>query len=65
MPSTLESWDSDEDKQRWKIVRTDNYTDVPGGIVTADEDSGVCHVSVDGETKTLLFGPRGIKICKR
>jgi hypothetical protein len=38
----LESWHSSEDKRRWKIVRTDNYTDVPGEIVTADETTGEC-----------------------
>ncbi len=52
-------------KSRWKIVRTDNYTDVPGEIVTADEDSGECSVHVGGETKTLSFGPGGIRIVLR
>ncbi len=36
----LESWHSTEDKRRWKIVRTDDYTDVPGEIITADETTG-------------------------
>jgi len=36
----LESWHTAEDKAKWKLVRTDNYTDVPGDIVTADEISG-------------------------
>jgi len=56
----LESWHSAEDKQRWKIVRTDDYTDVPGDIVAADEATGECSIQVGGETKTLSFGPRGI-----
>ena len=55
----LESWHSTEDKRRWKIVRTDNYTDVPGEIITADEATGECCVHVGGETKTLSFGPAG------
>jgi hypothetical protein len=58
-----------EDKKRWKIVRTDfggpNGGDVEGEIITADEESGECCVQVAGETKTLNFGPRGIRIVGR
>jgi hypothetical protein len=61
----LESWHSSEDKHRWKIVRTDNYTDVAGEIVTADETTGECSIHVGGETKTLSFGPGGIRIVGR
>lgn len=61
----LESWHSNEDKRRWKIVRTDNYTDVPGEILIADEKTGECSLHVGGETKTLCFGPGGIRIVGR
>jgi hypothetical protein len=61
----LESYHSTEDKKKWKIVRTDNYTDVAGEIVTADEVTGECTMMVGGETKTLPFGPGGIKIVVR
>jgi hypothetical protein len=61
----LESGDATVDKRRWKIVRTDNYTEVPGEIVVADEATGECSVIVAGETKTLSFGPRGIRIVER
>jgi len=61
----LESWHSSEDKRRWKIVRTDTYTDVAGEIVTADETTGECSMHVGGETKTLSFGPCGIRIVGR
>jgi len=61
----LESWHSAEDKRRWKVVRTDDYTDVPGAIVTADEASGECTLQVGNETKTLSFGPGGIRIVGR
>jgi hypothetical protein len=64
-PMKLESWHSSEDKRRWKIVRTDSYTDVAGEIVTADETTGECSVQVGGETKTLSFGPGGIRIVGR
>lgn len=67
----LETWHSSEDKHRWKIVRTDNYTDVPGEIETADEATGECSMSTQKadqsgtETKTLCFGPGGIRIVRR
>jgi hypothetical protein len=61
----LESWHSAEDKRRWKIVRTDNYSDVSGEIITADEATGECCLQVGSETKTLSFGPRGIRIVGR
>jgi hypothetical protein len=61
----LESWHNSEDKRRWKIVRTDNYTDIAGEIVTADETTGECSIHVGGETKTLSFGPGGIRIVGR
>lgn len=61
----LESFHTSEDKSRWKIVRTDNYTDVPGEILAADEATGECSLSISGETKTLSFGPGGIRIIGR
>jgi hypothetical protein len=61
----LESWTSAEDKARWKVVRTDNYADVPGDIVTADEATGECSMHVGGETKTFSFGPGGIRLIGR
>ena len=61
----LESWHSAEEKRRWKIVRTDNYMDLDGEIITADEVTGECCVQVSGETKTLSFGPCGIRIIAR
>jgi hypothetical protein len=61
----IETFASSEDKRRWRIVRTDNYTDVAGEIVTADEATGECSVMVGGETKTLSLGPGGIRIVGR
>lgn len=61
----IESFDSAEEKRRWRLVRTDNYDDVPGEIITADEATGECCVHVGGETKTLSFGPRGCRIVGR
>jgi len=61
----LESWQTADDKRRWKIVRTDNFRDVEGEIVAADETTGECSVTVAGETKTLSFGAGGIRIVGR
>jgi hypothetical protein len=65
VPVKLESWQSSEDKHRWKIVRRDNFVDVPGEIVTADDMTGECSVEDKGETKSLSFGPDGIRIVRR
>jgi oligoribonuclease NrnB/cAMP/cGMP phosphodiesterase (DHH superfamily) len=64
-PMKLENYHSAEDKKKWKIVRLDKHEDVPGDIVTADEDKGECSLHVGGETKTLSFGPGGIRIVRR
>lgn len=61
----LESHQSPSEKARWKIVRTDDFTDVKGDIINADEATGECIMQVAGETKTLSFGPGGIRICGR
>ncbi len=61
----IETWVSDADKRRWKIVRTDKYEDVPGMIVAADEESGECSMFLGGETRAMNFGPCGIRIVRR
>lgn len=65
MSQKLETWHSSEDKKRWKIVRTDNFKDVEGDIISADEATGECSMYVGGETKTLSLGPGGIRIVGR
>ena len=61
----IETWQADDVKAKWKIVRTDTYTDVTGEILSADEATGECCLRVNAETKTLSFGPGGIKIIRR
>jgi hypothetical protein len=62
----LDNQNSVEDKRKWKLVRTDSLTDIKGEIITADEATGECSI-IDsvGETKTLNFGPHGIRIVGR
>jgi hypothetical protein len=61
----LESWHPSETKKLWKVVRRDNGEDVEGEIISADDEKGECCLAVDGQTKTLNFGPDGIKIVAR
>jgi hypothetical protein len=65
----LESYDSAENKRRWKIVRTDSYEDVPGEIVAANDETGDYCVqrTVEGETKTetMALGPGSIRLVSR
>lgn len=63
----LESFTDAAEKATYEIVRTDyvNGGKVPGEIIMADEESGECSVCVAGETKSLNFGPNGIRIVKK
>jgi len=61
----LESWEGTEIKARWKIVRTDDYSEVPGEIVSADEATGEFCLTVGGVTKTECFGPGGMRLVGR
>jgi hypothetical protein len=61
----FESWHSANDKRKWKVVRLDDHTDVTGEIITADEDTGECFIQVGGQTKTMKFGARGIRLVGR
>ncbi len=62
----LESFDTNEKKRRWKIIRMDTFNDVPGEIVSADEALGRYQITVEGgETKTEDLGPGGIRLVLR
>lgn len=65
----LESWQATELKMSWKIVRTDTCEDVPGMIISADEDTGECKMFVvdprclpPERTVEYDFKPGGIRI---
>ncbi len=66
----LEAHISTEEKNRWKLVRTDNFIDVPGEIVSADELTGEACMKLtapDGTSKdeTMNFAPGGFRIVGR
>jgi hypothetical protein len=67
----LEPSHSPEDKAKWKIMNTDDYTDIcpnakgEGMIVSADEDTGEYCIYIRGEKKTLTLGPNKIRIIAR
>lgn len=66
----LEDFVSAEEKHRWKLVRTDSFLDVPGEIVSADEETGEACIrttSADGATndQKMTFGPGGFRIVGR
>jgi hypothetical protein len=52
-------------KARHKLVRLDDLSDIPGEIVTANEETGECAVTRAGEMKQLDFGPGGFRIVER
>ncbi len=52
-------------KTRWKLVRRDDFRDIDGQIVHADEQTGECSVSVNGETKNYSLGEGGLRITRR
>lgn len=58
----LESFHEAAEKKRWRVIRLDNFSQIPGDIVTADEVTGECQMNHNGETKTHNFGPGGIKL---
>ena len=61
----LEAWHSSEHKRRFKVVRSDSCADVPGSIITADEETGEAVMMVDGFPQSLSFGQDGIRIIAR
>lgn len=61
----FESWEPEEEKRKWKIVRRDNCANVEGRIIAADEDTGECCLFVAGGAQPFSFGPKGFWIVKR
>lgn len=65
----LESWDSFEEKKRWKIVRRDNLSNDPRWIISADEVTGKCQLVSEPDeqasAEAVEFGEDAIRILPR
>lgn len=66
LPNKLIGEEPEEERKRYKIVRSDSLTDVPGLIMSADATTGLCSLKtfiVGGDTITNHnFGPDGLRI---
>jgi hypothetical protein len=68
-PMKLSALDSEEERARWKVVRTDyvNGGEVhPGSLIlSASRETGLCLFRLaDGSNKEESFGPDGIMIVR-
>lgn len=61
----IESWENPAVKAHFKIVRTDDYSDIHGEIVTAYEETGEYCICVGGQIQSFSLGPNGIRIVRR
>lgn len=54
---------SESERSRYKIVRRDLMTDVPGLILSANVETGICMMKIPGDkTQEHNFGPEGLMI---
>lgn len=59
----LTAADPEEERALYKIVRRDTFDDVPGFIVSASVDTGLCLLrAVNGIIQEFNFGPDGLRI---
>jgi hypothetical protein len=63
LPRKLTAIDPESDRRRYKIVRCDTMEDVPGLILSASVESGLCLLRLaNGESQEFNFGPNGLRI---
>lgn len=63
LPIKLTAADPEEERARWKIVRCDTLADVPGFIVSASVDTGLCLLrQSNGTSQEHDFRPGGLRI---
>jgi hypothetical protein len=79
LPRKIPSDAPEAERRRWRVVRLDTHEELPGSVVSADCDTGVCvmrqrgpdQIAEDGkrtmtfEAKDYSFGPGGIVIIGR
>jgi hypothetical protein len=63
LPRKLTAVDPESERRRYKIVRRDTLEDVPGLILSANIETGLCLVRLsNGSNQEFNFGPEGIRI---
>ena len=63
LPYKLTAVDPESERARYKIVRRDNMTDVPGLILSASVETGLCLLRhPNGAAQEYNFGPDGLRI---
>jgi len=63
LPRKLTAVDPESERQRYKIVRCDTMADVPGLILSANVETGLCLMrSSNGASQEFSFGPDGLRI---
>jgi hypothetical protein len=63
LPRKLTAVDSESERRRYKIVRCDTMEDIPGLILAANVETGLCLVRLsNGASQEFNFGPNGMRI---
>jgi hypothetical protein len=63
LPCKLTAVDPESERRRYKIVRCDTMEDVPGMILSANVETGLCLVRLpNGASQEFNFGPEGLRI---
>jgi hypothetical protein len=63
LPQKLTAVDPESDRRRYKIVRRDTMEDVPGLILSASVETGLCLLRLsNGASQEFNFGPNGLRI---
>lgn len=63
LPTTLSAANPESERRRYAVVRLDTMAVVPGLILAANRDTGMCLMRGDnGEAKEHFFGPGGLRI---
>jgi hypothetical protein len=63
LPDKLTAVDPESERRRYKVVRLDTHQDVPGLILSASVETGLCMMRADsGEAQEYNFGPYGLRI---
>jgi hypothetical protein len=63
LPQKLTAADPESDRRRYKVVRRDTMEDVPGLILSASVESGLCLLRLaNGASQEFNFGPNGLRI---